>query len=360
MGLWLAYVFSAFFAIDMETTLGGIVYFIPLLALCWIFAKEIRSAVARQRIMDGALWTGLLFALIGLIQLGAYYSGFIIALGPRQASFLILYGRPSGLQGEPDWFGIYIGMILAMAIPLWIRKEGLFRHRVATLLVVILGVAVLVSGTRSAWMGLLVAGGLYFWIAQRQVARKVAALLGFGFLLAAVLLALALVAPRVLEPLNRMQYLFDPSEHNSAVRVNTWVQALEYIRLRPIVGYGLSAWEVLAPQVQESTGFIIIGGKSVPNIFLENWLSAGLPGLVLTIVFCAYYIYHLWRSLRTTAGYHGRAYLESALMGFVMVLVASFFTNAFKHNWFWLMVALIVAVLNTFNVDHSVHSIGRA
>jgi O-antigen ligase len=346
IGLWLTYVLSAFFAIDMETTLGGIVYFIPLLVLCWVFAKEIRSDVDLERIVAGMIWIGFTLALVGLIQLGAYYLGHMITFGPRHANFLLLYGRPSGLQGEPDWFGIYVGMILAMAMPLWIRKEMLFRNRLATLLVLIMGVAILVSGTRSAWMGLLVAGGLYFWIARMQLARKTVAALGLAVLLATVLLVLIMAAPQILEPLNRLKYLFDPSEYNSAVRLNTWAQAFEYIRRRPIVGYGLSAWELLSPQVWEDRRIAVITGKSVPNIFLENWLSAGLPGLLLTVVFCSYYTYHLWRSLRRSRDHHERAYLESVLMGFVMVSAASFFTNAFKHNWYWVMVALIIAALN--------------
>ena len=346
IGLWLTYVLSAFFAIDMETTLGGIVYFIPLLALCWVFAKEVYTLAYLERIVAGVIWVGVILALLGLMQLVLYHAGFTIAFGPRHANFLRLYGRPSGLQGEPNWFGIYAGMILAIALPLWMRKQSISRSPVITVLVIaILSMAVLVSGTRSAWMGLLVAGGLYLLFGKVHLQRKIAILLGAGMLLGAILLALAIIAPQTLEPLNRLRYLFDTSEVNSRVRTNTWSQSFKYIRLHPIKGYGLSAWEVISPQVRENTGIVVIDGKSVPNIFLENWLSAGLPGLLFTVIFCAYYLFNLWDLSRRRNNYRLSVYLEGILGGLIMVLVASLFTNAFKHNWFWMLIALAISAL---------------
>lgn len=356
IGLWLAFILSVGSAIDLETSLGGVVYFIPIIALCWVMAYEGRQIRAYLKLQQAVIWSGLFFALVGLVQLGLYHMGILLTFGPRHTNFLQLYSRPSGLQAEPVWFGIYTATILGMSIPLWVRSEGIFQHQsVGALALLVLGLAVLVSGTRSAWVGLLVAFFVYLLMVWKLLLRIAGKVLVLGLFLIGVLLLVTEIWPRFLEPLTRLQFLLDPSEQNSVVRLNTWLFAWEYIRLRPIGGYGLSAWEVIAPQVMEYTSLTIIGGKSVPNFFLENWLSAGLPGLVLAIVFYAYYAFQLWYVLRRSTNRYARASLESIFLGFVVVLTASFFTNAFKHNWFWIVIGLCIAAIYAFGESGHSH-----
>ncbi len=257
--------------------------------------------------------------------------------------------RPSGLEGEPNWFGIYTGMVLAIAFPFWIRRQKLGKLPINTGMIIILVLAVLLSGTRSIWVGLLVELILVNLINVRLWGKKLRRFLPFVVILVAVLALLLLVNPKLVEPLARVRATFDASEFNSALRVHTWQMALENILQRPWTGYGLNSWQILSlkyPDVNYMPS--VIGGKSVPNIFLDNWLAAGILGALAIIWLIGFYSLKLIKLVRYRKDRLASTFGEAMLGGWIAIIVASIFTNAFIHIFFWQMVALIIATLSYY------------
>jgi len=347
--LWIAYIYSGFITIDNQVTWGGIIYFIPLICLCWLIARVAGQTESLKFIVSLSIWIGVAIALLGIIQTIAYRLGFNLAINPYQYHFLTTYGRPSGLESEPNWFGIYVGMVLAIAFPFWIRRQSLGRLPINAIVICILGLAVLLSGTRSIWVGLLVALAATNLINTRLWGTKLGRLIPLAGLLILGVILLYLSNPKIIGPLARLSSTFDANEYNSALRVYTWQMALENILQRPWTGYGLNSWEILSQNYPNINNLpAVIGGKSVPNIFLNNWLAAGILGILVTTYMIGYYSFKLIKLVRYRRDPLTSAFGEAMLGGWIAIIVASIFTNAFIHNFFWFMVALIIATLTCF------------
>jgi len=293
-----------------------------------------------------SIWIGAFIGLLGIIQTVALHMGKNLAIGSYQRAFLTTYGRPSGLEAEPNWFGIYEGMVLAIAFPFWTRKRKLGKLPINIIVISILGISVLLSGTRSIWVGLLVAFSLTNLINYRLWGRKLSRLISITLMMLVVIAFLLILNPNIVKPLNRIGITFDASEISSVLRVNTWRKAYETILQRPWTGYGLNSWQVLSLQYPPVNYMpTIISGKSVPNIFLDNWMTAGILGLLAIIYFIGYYSLKLIKLVRYRKDPLASTYGEAMLEGWITIVVASIFTNAFIHIFFWFAVALIIATL---------------
>ena len=349
VALWIVYIFSGLIAINNRVTWGGIIFFIPLICMCWLVARLARQLDFLKLLVALSIWVGVAIAFLGIIQVVAYHLGINLAIDSYQRAFLVAYGRPSGLEGEPNWFGIYTGMVLAIAFPFWVRRQRLGKLPINTGVIILLVLAVLLSGTRSIWVGLLVELIVVNLINVRLWGKKLRRFLPFVVLMIAVLALLLLLNPKLVEPLARVRATFDASEFNSALRVHTWQMALENIFQRPWTGYGLNSWQILSLKYPDVNSMpAVIGGKSVPNIFLDNWLAAGILGALAIIYLIVFYSLRLIRLVRYRKDRLASTFGEAMLGGWIAIIVASIFTNAFIHIFFWQMVALIIATLGYY------------
>ncbi len=247
-------------------------------------------ALMRQLLASSPLWWDRLVAALLVGQL------FTSVIGIRQ-----LYAEPSQLArwsdnnsvaegtvriystlDNPNLLGGYLLPILPLAAVAVLRWRTLPRRLFALLSLVLGIVALVLTYSRGAWMGMVASLGLLgLLLAMRQTRhwplfwRRTLPLL----LLVAAAVALVVLVTQV-EPLRvRVMSLVAGREDSSNnFRINVWTSVLAMINDRPWLGIGPgnTAFNLIYPLYQQPK-FNALSAYSIP---LELLVEAGLPGLL--------------------------------------------------------------------------------
>ena len=247
-------------------------------------------ALMRQLLASSPLWWDRLVAALLVGQL------FTSVIGIRQ-----LYAEPSQLArwsdnnsvaegtvriystlDNPNLLGGYLLPILPLAAVAVLRWRTLPRRLFALLSLVLGIVALVLTYSRGAWMGMVASLGLLgLLLAMRQTRhwppfwRRTFPLL----LLVATAVALVVLVTQV-EPLRvRVMSLVAGREDSSNnFRINVWTSVLAMINDRPWLGIGPgnTAFNLIYPLYQQPK-FNALSAYSIP---LELLVEAGVPGLL--------------------------------------------------------------------------------
>lgn len=248
---WLAaLVLSAAFSLDRATSFGRLGKgFMPLLVgLAAVHARERRTG---ERALAAYLVASGVVAAVGL--------GLWVAHG---ASF---ESRARGLAGHYMTFAgqLLLELPVALGVALCARSP---RWRWGAAAVAALAFLALVATfTRSAWIGLLVAGGV---------------LLGGVSPLALAALAAVAVAAWFLAPGTfgeRLRSVFDPHNKWNQQRVYMWDAGLRMFRDHPFTGVGLQDLHALYDQYRDPASTERAG--HLHNVFVQILATMGAVGL---------------------------------------------------------------------------------
>lgn len=301
--LWLAFAFaSAFFSIAPSLTLGRAATLVLMyVAVFW--------AVWRYAGRKGEESVVELILLAALVVLGG---------GLLLAPFLggLSFGeRFSGLMENPNSVGLLTALLMPPAVER-LQSRGRFRDY---LLVAVMVVSVVLSGSRGGMLATLIGTTYVLW-----KARKRAFVVGLLASLAAAILILASPHEReaemIVDPYLRAQTLA-----TGGGRVEVWPVALRMIRQRPFFGHGFGTEELLFQAYgYDPESFLQHTGSYLHNSYLG--LTAQL-GLVGAVTFFLPLILFAYRRIRVSLGdaclevTHG---LEGTL---IAALVACFFES---------------------------------
>ena len=208
------------------------------------------------------LWFSGLYILIwfllqdmlanGLIARGQLISGFLLAallpIGAGVVDWLIGAERLSGLQGNPN----ILGALLVMIVPLSVGQIGAVhgRWRLATYGYLAAALIVtLLTLSRGAWLGLLVAGGVWLYLRWPWM----------GGLLAATAIPLSVVLLLL---------------RGDTGRLDLYEHALMLFGVAPLTGNGLFTFRLL-----DTTGTGVMH-LHAHNAILHIGAEMGIPGLV--------------------------------------------------------------------------------
>lgn len=255
---------------------------VDLPALGWLAALVLAAAFALDRTASFArLGKGLMPLLVGLAALharerkhgeralAAYLaaSGLVAAIGLALwvANGAAFPARARGLSGHYMTFAgqLLLEVPVALGVALLAKSP---RWRWGAAAVAAVGLAALAATfTRSAWIGLLVAGGVILG------ATTPVALAG----LAALSLAVFFLAPGAFG--ERLRSVFDPANRWNEERMHMWDAGLRMFRDRPLTGVGLQDLHALydryrSPAAVERAGHL-------HNVIVQVAATMGLAGL---------------------------------------------------------------------------------
>ncbi len=250
-------------------------------------------------------------------------------------------GRAIGLFNSATAFGIFVGRALAMALALAIflpSADELMRRRHwgYALLCLPLGLGVILSFTRGAWLGVGMAV-----LVVALVARAWRLLLGLGGL------AVAGVIYSLFSNVERLNTLFSLTGGTNVSRLVIWQSAWRVIKAHPLTGIGLDQF-----LYQEGYGIPQNRFQTVShphNWILDTWLRLGLWGLgLMALTFLVYFV---------LAGYAYRGQRNTVRGALILALIAGM-TDHVVHGLvdmayftqdlalvFWFMLGLLGAVL---------------
>jgi|GEM_PF-738367 len=162
---------------DLKTT---IVRNIVLLGYIIVFYTVYTYLNTRERLYQAL---NIIFLSTGVLILIALYEAIAFQLGWN--SFQIFPGRVDALLPEPNWFGMWLAVVYAIALPLAFEAKK-FKQQFA-IWALILGVILMsiLSVTRASWLAIIIITGLYL-IYQIIFVRQYIKLLNFATVLFAV------------------------------------------------------------------------------------------------------------------------------------------------------------------------------
>ena len=255
----------------------GLLVFV-LLAGAWV-ARDRRNI---RTLLRAATAAGALAALYGIAQ----YFGWdplmpVTAYQAGEGPFTIV--RPPGTLGHADYFGAWLGMIAFLSVAL----ERLEQHRwtkAAALFATVLAVfAIVLSGTRSAMLGLVI-GGIAFLMAGQSRVRARA--VGFSLVFLAGLSLFFFSAPGTKL---RARLHWSLEDVRGGARLLLWRDSLRMAAHRPVQGFGPETFVTEFPRfesVELARAYPDFYHESPHNIFLDPLTSRGLIGLLPILALC--------------------------------------------------------------------------
>ena len=282
----------------------------------------------------------LLLNLLGVHVPGANLTGSEIAETPFGAY---------GTLYEPNIFGNYCAIAFSVVAILSLRRRGadsapVFPH--LHLLLGLLGVGLLFSFTRGAWLGAAGALGAGFLVAVRygHVRAPVRAIIVTVATAAIVVLLLWFVPYQGNEFFRyKVVNLLNPTSSNAGVRLLAIAVALDHIRGYLVFGAGTFSF---APLVAGGLEFRMVEGGS--HLWLGNYLVAVVHdyGIVGFMLFGLFISLLLGRALRVASRIRVRDRIGSQTLialtaSLVCILIAFIFTSGFSLGYPWLFIALL-------------------
>lgn len=246
---------------------------VPVLAFGAGFAA-CRSARDYDALAGGVALAG---AVASAVALGVWLSGYVGRFEPLPGLVIELGwpGRANGIWGHPNHFGAFAALALMALLGRlphrpadWRTGRGAGLAAAGALLMT----AVVLSGSRGAWLGLVAALALY--------AATCAPRLGAAAL--AGVLALAACFKEAV--LDRLAALLPGHAAFDHYRVAAWRSALAMVREKPLLGFGPGGWvrDYQAYRLPADT----LNQPHPHNYFLQVAVEYGAPacaGLVLLV-----------------------------------------------------------------------------
>jgi O-antigen ligase len=200
--------------------------------------------------------------------------------------------RPSATFGNPTILGGFLVLPLALSVALSLGSERTTAKVWGWLSATLIGLAVLITFTRGAWLGSLIglaAVGIAFARSGRRPTRTDWTWMA-GLAAAVVLgIALSLASPNAnTNVIARVVSAFDPADSGGS-RVVVWRTAARGIAQQPLLGAGPSAfgWEYVSRAAPEA--LVLEGVGSYPDdahsLPVHLAATVGLPAALLLLAF---------------------------------------------------------------------------
>lgn len=198
--------------------------------------------------------------------------------------------RIASTLGNPSNLGVYCVIALPLVLFVVFRDSRRSWRVVGAAALGLLGLALLWSSSRGAWLGLIAGIGVFALIVGVRRARdgSIRRLALAGLVLAAFLVVGALANPSFGE---RVTSLFDGKSKTARWRVSAWSSSAEMIGDRPVLGWGPNSFRFAYSDYQEPKqidgmfGYQIV--EAAHNAVLDTGVAFGIPGLLALLAMAA-------------------------------------------------------------------------
>lgn len=316
-------------SIDKFGGLDGLRAVIEYMFFFFIVVKLLRSEEGAKNVIKLMIGTGVIMSLHGIyqyvakVETPAYWTDKVeVSSGPRVFSFV----------QSPNVLGCLLSMILPLAISLIFSEKAVIKKLIYTAASGLIGVALLLTGSRSSWIALGCALIIYAILSKRYY-------LIIGFFVAAIL-AYSLV-PSVQA---RIDYMLDPAYIVSSFkggRFARWPKAMELFYNNLLFGVGFGQFGGSVATINK-----VRGAFYVDNYYIKAAVEMGIFGLVTFLV--ALYNGVVW-SLRASYKVEdkvSKGLIQSGFGAMVGILVTNVVLNNFDApsvtTYFWTIAAVCV------------------
>ena len=290
------------------------------LPLGWLSGIELHRRGQLFQLLKVALPT-LLLALVfwGLLQ------------GPNTFTH-----KPQGPFNDPNTYAAVLNLLVLPILARYLaadlaRQASWLRTGMLAVLASVAFVYFLTS-SRGATLALLLVQPFLLWLARKQpdFIRKLA-------LLASVTLVAYFAALAVNGGLSVAARLVNTMEGGDPSRIMLFQAAWLMIQDHPWLGTGLGSFRLLYPQYRYSNETGTAGGW-VHNDYLQLWLEAGLPMLLLMLGLMAWVLWRGWKTLRED---NNEALIR---MGYLAAIAAILLHALVNFLFYFALISLVVGL----------------
>jgi O-antigen ligase len=302
---------------------SGLLLFV-LLSSAWIAAD-------RQNVLTllrASTASGGLGALYGIVQ----YFGWDPLLPAKayqvgEGAFTIV--RPPGTLGHADYFAAWLVAVTFLALALRQMESDRWKKAGAGAVCTLAIVAIVLSGTRSAILGLM-AGALVFAVLRRSRIGVQVVAIGLA---AAAALVLFFFSPPGAKLRARLIWSLDDAR--GGARLLLWRDSCQMASHRPLSGFGPETFATEFPRfesVELARAYPDFYHESPHNMFLDALTGQGALGLLALLGLCGL---ALWTAPRNS---------PALAAGFAAMLVCQQFAVLVFATalYFYLLIALLV------------------
>jgi putative inorganic carbon (HCO3(-)) transporter len=237
---------STFFAENQNVAIfgtysryDGLLTLVTYAGLFWLSVQVLSGADEARSLLRVLLASGYLVAVSAILQ----------SVSHGQVDYAW------GLMGNQNVLGAFLGMVFALGLSELIAARSASGRFLALNVLVVAGLALALSFSRSGWLGTALGAAIVAADAGRAASRRHVAF-ALGAIVGAALV-LALVARLSLgggfeverHLVARGLTLFNPSEWGSS-RLHIWQDSLHLIASRPLAGYGPDNFGLVYPRFE--------------------------------------------------------------------------------------------------------------
>tara|TARA_Y100000589_G_scaffold192204_1_gene181985 strand:+ start:136 stop:1395 length:1260 start_codon:yes stop_codon:yes gene_type:complete len=255
----------------------GLINWIPFFFLSWGFQPYLIKEEERRRFAFFLLAGSFTVLLTGIGQV------FFNIYGPFQIlnGFLIWYSRPTdnnvltGLFNNPNYAGAWLNIILPISLALLVKKDCFFRRIISLIFLILIVICIVLTNSRSAWIGLFTSTILFFGI--KSLKWVISSLFCIAIIVTYSIFndQLSLIPIETLNEFTNFQYLD---------RLDIWAKSLEIITNNPFFGSGASSF----PEIYQSISNL--EKYHSHNLLMEIAIGYGIPATLFTFIPIAYLI----------------------------------------------------------------------
>ena len=257
--------------------------------------------------------------------------------------------RVTSTLGQPNYLGSYLLLVIPLTIYGLRRYQSFWSRFILSILLLFQLVTIIITGSRAAWLGLLVALALLLLYCLAPLWPRLSGPRKRGVVLISVLsLAMIIVfASQSSYVASRVKGLTNFSEGSVSARVNFWSGAIKSIAQKPLLGYGLENQgdEFIKYYKVDwaRSGFVNATTNRAHNLILDILLTGGI--ISLSFYVWIYTSFFRWAHRnRTKAQYH---LLSEALIVSILGLLVSLlfgFSVVATEVYFWAYFAIVAAI----------------
>jgi O-antigen ligase len=278
----------------------------------------------RKIIIDRFLLLFLILSvLLSLDALWQFHSGADI-LGNK-----LEYGRVSALFSNPNLLGFFLAGIAPLHVYFIEIRKSLPAKILLSFLMVLNLMAIILSGCRSAWIGILCL--LLFWLIYNPKRLVSLGYAGLFVLLILPFINFEMIKSRYVKTINL-----------TGDRLIIWENTMSLIRENPLLGTGIDSFKDVSPAVIYNGEKWIYSGPH--NFFLEVWQTSGIIAFALFLYFI-YKIVMINAPYLKERGVHVFLFFSWALIFISAVINIPFFSR-YLNFYLWLILGLLFGSLN--------------
>ncbi len=231
---------------------------------------------------------------------------------------------------SPNVLGSYMALAAPVAVSFFFYERKRSWKWVWAAAALLILMALLLSGSRGAWLALFASVSILFVLIDRRLL-----LLGIGGAVAAV----TLVGP----VRNRIVSLFSEEymvKSLSDGRLARWLNAFDQMSYDPLFARGIGHYG-------GAVGARHFGTTYVDSYFFKTLAELGLVGIILFIWLMAVLVYRLYRTWKNHRGEREHLLLAGLFTGLFAVIlhngVENIFEVPFMNSYFWFLNGLVLA-----------------